>query len=64
MTEIGPVSFARVARQVADAALPRYRSKYSKHTFTQPSLLAVLCVMRHEDWTYRETEVRLAVVGN
>jgi hypothetical protein len=51
MAEIGLVRFAQVARQVAEAALPRYRSKYSKHTFTQPTLLAVLCVMRYEDWT-------------
>src|SRR5215469_15371084 len=55
MAEIGLVDFAQVARQVADAALPRYRSKYSKHTFAQPTLLAVLCVMRYEEWTYRET---------
>jgi hypothetical protein len=55
MAEIGLVRFAQVARQVAETALPRYRSKYSKHTFAQPTLLAVLCVMRYEDWTYRET---------
>src|SRR5215467_9059453 len=60
MAEIGLVHFAQVARQVAEAALPQYRSKYSKHTFTQPALLAVVCVMRYEEWTYRETEVRLA----
>lgn len=60
MAEIGLVRFAQIARQVAEAALPQYRSKYSKHTFAQPTLLAVLCVMRYEDWTYRETEVRLA----
>lgn len=59
MPEIGLVHFARVARQVAEATLPAYRTRYSKHTFTQPALLAVLCVMRYEDWTYRETEVRL-----
>jgi len=55
MAEIGLVHFARVAREVAEAALPRYRSKYSKHVCTQPALLAVLCVMRYEEWTYRET---------
>jgi transposase-like protein DUF772 len=32
---------------------------FSKHQFTQPQLLAVLCLMRYEDWTFRETEVRL-----
>jgi len=26
----------------------------------QPQLLAILCLMRYEDSTYRETEVRLA----
>jgi hypothetical protein len=59
MAEIGAVRFAHVAREVAEAALPRYRSPFSKHTFTQPMLLAILCLMRYEDWTYRETEVRL-----
>jgi len=44
---------------VATAVLPPYRSRFSKHQFTQPQLLAVLCVMRYEDWTFRETEVRL-----
>src|SRR5690242_507592 len=51
---------ARVAREVAEAVLSTYRSKYSKHLFTQPSLLAILCLMRYEDWTFREAEVRLA----
>jgi len=41
------------------AVLPRYRSRFSKHQFTQPQLLAILCLMRYEDWTFRETEVRL-----
>jgi DDE family transposase len=59
MAEIGLVQFARVAREVAEAALPRYRSPFSKHTFTQPTLLAILCLMRYEDWTYCEAEVRL-----
>ncbi len=59
MAEVGVVRFAQVAREVAEAALPRYRSPFSKHTFTQPTLLAILCLMRYEDWTYREAEVRL-----
>jgi hypothetical protein len=59
MAEIGPVQFARVAREVAETAVPQYRSPFSTHTFTQPSLLAILCLMRYEDWTYREAEVRL-----
>jgi DDE family transposase/transposase-like protein DUF772 len=60
MAEIGLVTFARVAFAVGRAALPAYRSKFSKRQFTQPPLLAVLCLMRYEDWTFREAEVRLA----
>lgn len=59
MAEVGLVRFAGVALEVAAAAIPRYRSKFSKHVFTQPQLLAVLCLMRYEDWTFREAEVRL-----
>ena len=59
MAEIGLVRFAKCALAIATRVLPLYRSKYSKHTFTQPQLLAILCLMRYEDWTFRETEVRL-----
>jgi hypothetical protein len=59
MAEVGLLPFARVALQVARRVLPPYRSRFSKHQFTQPQLLAVLCLMRYEDWTFRETEVRL-----
>ena len=59
MAEVGLLPFARVALEVAAAVLPRYRSRFSKHQFSQPQLLAVLCVMRYEDWTFRETEVWL-----
>ena len=51
MAEVGLVRFARVALEIAEAVLPDYRTKFSKHTFTQPQLLAVLCLMRYEDWT-------------
>jgi IS5 family transposase len=44
---------------VATQVLPPYRTRFSKHQFTQPQLLAVLCLMRYEDWTFREAEVRL-----
>ena len=44
--------------QVSRAVLPRYRSRFSKHQFTQPQLLAILCLMRYEDWTFREAELR------
>ena len=59
MAEVGLLPFDRVALEVATAVLPPYRSRFSKHQFTQPQLLAVLCLMRYEDWTFRETEVRL-----
>jgi Transposase DDE domain/Transposase domain (DUF772) len=59
MVEVGLLPFARVALQVAKAVLPRYRSRFRKHQFTQPQLLAILGLMRYEDWTFREAEVRL-----
>jgi len=59
MAEIGLVDFAKCALAIGKRVLPTYRSKYSKHTFTQPQQLAILCLMRYEDWTFRETEVRL-----
>jgi hypothetical protein len=49
-----------VALRVGQAVLPAYRSKFSKHWFQQPQLLAILCLMRSEDWTFLEAEVRLA----
>jgi IS5 family transposase len=64
MAEIGLLPFARVALHCAAAILPPYRSRFSKHQFTQPQLLAVLCLMRYEDWTFREAEVRLAEHGD
>jgi IS5 family transposase len=59
MAEIGLVRFARLALEVSEAVLPAQRTKFSKRQFTQPQLLAVLCLMRYEDWTFREAEVRL-----
>ena len=60
MAEVGLVPFARLALEIASAVLPRYRTRFSKHQFTQPQLLALLCLMRFEDWTFREVEVRLS----
>jgi len=60
MAEVGLVRFGQVALDVAQATVPRYGTAFSKHQFTQPQLLAILCLMRYEDWTYREAEVRLA----
>jgi hypothetical protein len=59
MAEVGLLPFARVALQVATQVLPPYRTRFSKHQFTQPPLLAVLCLMRYEDGTFREAETRL-----
>jgi len=60
MAHVGLVRFAQVAHAVAHAVLPNYRTPKSKHTFTQPPLLAVLCLMRFDDWGWRDAEVRLA----
>lgn len=59
MAEVGLVRLARLALQVSGEVLPAQRTKFSKRQFTQPQLLAVLCLMRYEDWTFREAEVRL-----
>ncbi len=59
MTEVGLVRYAEVALDVTSRVLPLYRASRSKHTFTQPQLLSALLLMRYEDWTFRETEVRL-----
>jgi Transposase DDE domain/Transposase domain (DUF772) len=60
MPEIGLMKFATIALQVGQTSLPAYRSKFSKRRYTQPQLLAILCLMRYEDGTFREAEVRLA----
>jgi hypothetical protein len=51
MAEVGLVGFAKVALDVARSVLPDYRSKFSKHVYTQPQLLAIVCLMRYEGWT-------------
>jgi hypothetical protein len=40
--------------------LPAQRTKFSNRQFTQPQRLSVLCLIRYEDWTFCETEVRLS----
>ena len=52
--------FAWLALEVSQVVLPPQRTKFSKRVFAQPQLLAVLCLMRYEDWTFREAEVRLS----
>jgi hypothetical protein len=46
MPGVGLIAFARAALRVSSAAVAPYRSRFSKHQFTQPQLLAVLCRMR------------------
>ena len=58
MAEVGLVTFARVARRVGQSALPAYRSTCSKRRFQPPQRLAIRCLMRDEDWTFRDAEVR------
>jgi uncharacterized protein involved in type VI secretion and phage assembly len=60
MAEVGLVQLAKTALKIGRVVLPERRSRFSKKQFSQPQLLALLCVMRFEDWTYREAEVRLA----
>jgi hypothetical protein len=54
------VKFATLALQVGQATLPPARSKFSKHQLTQPQLLAILCLMRYEDWTFRAHPVTIS----
>ena len=63
MAEVGLLAFARTALEVGRAVLPSYRTRFSKRQFTQPQLLAMLGLMRYEDWTFREAEVRLREHG-
>jgi IS5 family transposase len=60
MAEVGLLRFGRFALEVSQTVLPAQRTKFSKRQFTQPQLLAVLCLMRFEDWTFREAELRLS----
>jgi hypothetical protein len=60
MAEVGSVTSARVALRIGQAPLPAYGSTFSKQRFQQPQLLAIVCLMRDEDGTFREAEVRLA----
>lgn len=60
MAEVGLVVLARTSLKICKQVLPAHRTKFSKRVFTQPQLLAVLCLMRYEDWTTREAEVRLS----
>jgi hypothetical protein len=56
MPELGVVRFGQAALDVAQATVPHYRTMLSKHQFTQPQLVNILCHMRNEEWTFREAE--------
>ena len=60
MAEVGLVQLARVSLKICREAVAERRSKYSKKTYTQPQLLAILVLCRYEDWSLREAEVRLS----
>jgi hypothetical protein len=60
MAEVGLVKSATVALRVGQAVLPAHRSQCSTHRFRPPPWRAIVCLMRYEDWTFREAEVRLA----
>lgn len=64
MAEVGLGVFAECALQIADVILPKYRCRFSKHLYTQPQLLTILCLMRYADWTFREAEVRINEHGD
>jgi hypothetical protein len=58
MAEVGLVQFGQVAPDMAQATvLALSHDVQQTHQFTQPQLLAILYLMRYEDWT---SEVRLA----
>lgn len=54
------IVFARLAYRVASWRLPPYASKFSPKKFTQPSLLACLCLKEYLKLDYRGTEALLA----
>ena len=47
-----PLGICRTAWEVDRAVLPPYRIPFSKHQFPQPQLLAILCLMRYEEWAF------------
>jgi hypothetical protein len=53
------LELVRTALEAAREALPDYAYPRSKHTFTQPQLLAMLCVMEFEKTDYRGMAVKL-----
>jgi hypothetical protein len=52
------VRFVWLALEVSKAVLLTRRTKFGKKQFSRPQLRAVLCLMRYEDWSFREAEMR------
>src|SRR5687767_1620727 len=57
------VRVAREALAVGRAALPPYASRYSKHTYTQPQLFALLALKQFLKTDYRGLVALLAEWG-
>jgi hypothetical protein len=53
------VGFTRAALAAAHAVLRVYRTPFSKRRFTQPQLLAILCLRSQYGWSLRATELVL-----
>ncbi len=53
------VRFARAALAAAHGVLAVYRTPFSKQRFTQPQLLAALCLRSQYGWSLRATELEL-----
>jgi hypothetical protein len=64
MAEVGLVASARAAWEVGRAVLPPYRTPFSKHPFTQPQLLGVLCLTRYEEGTLFDSETTTPTSGS
>ena len=47
------IGFIGIAMEVAGRLLPKYSSKYSKHTYTQPQLAVALLLMKRDRKSYR-----------
>ncbi|MFQ5857787.1 MAG: transposase [Anaerolineae bacterium] len=60
MPRQGLVRFAQMAHQLASQQMPVYGSKFAPKKFTQPSLLACLCVKEYLKLDYRGLEALLA----
>jgi hypothetical protein len=56
--------FIYMVLRIASRVLPRYSSKYSKHTYTQPQLATALALMKRDRKSYRDMPSALNEVRN